>query len=151
MLPERNRLQVGYAVGDKTHMVDVAQESEGFRRYLAHLLALYQTPRKQTLIFEHPESGIHPAALEALAEEFRTHVQDGRGQVILTTHSPQFLDHFGPDQIRVVENDEGVTRIGPLAQEQVDAVREVMVRPGYLLTADPARIAEIDEPVAARS
>ena len=151
VMPDRKQLRVGYKFGDKVQMVDVAEESEGFRRFLAHLLALYQTPRKQTLVFEHPESGIHPGALEALAEEFRLHVGDGRGQVILTTHSPQFLDYFEPEQIRVVENEDGVTRIGPPAEEQLDLVREAMIRPGFLLTADPARIAEPTEAVAAGS
>ena len=151
VLPERKQLWVGYKFGDKVQMVNVADESEGFRRFLAHLLALYQTPRKPMMVFEHPESGIPPGALEALAEEFRLHVQDGRGQVILTTHSPRFLDYFEPEQIRVVENEDGVSRIGPLAEEQLDLVREAMIRPGFLLTADPARIAEPTEPVAAGS
>ena len=35
-------------------------------QYLAHMLALYQNPSKQTLLFEHPESGLHPGALAAV-------------------------------------------------------------------------------------
>ncbi len=139
-LPERNQLQVGYQVGDKIMLMDVASESEGFRRYLATLLALYQTPAKQTLIFEHPENGIHPGALETLANEFKRHVRQGRGQVILTTHSPQLLDHFEPEQIRVVDIENQQTKIGPLAHEQMEALRERLLKPGELLTVDPARL-----------
>lgn len=139
-MPERNGLQVGYQVGDKIMLMDVASESEGFRRYLATLLALYQTPAKQTLIFEHPENGIHPGALETLANEFKRHVRQGRGQVILTTHSPQLLDHFEPEQIRVVDIENQQTRIGLLAHEQLEALREKLLKPGELLTVDPARL-----------
>jgi predicted ATPase len=118
----------------------VRQESEGFRRYLAHLLALYQTPSKQTLIFEHPEAGLHPGALESLAYEFKTCPHDGRGQVILTTHSPQLLDYFPVESIRVVDIQEQATKIDRLAPEQFEAVRERLLHPGELLTVDPARL-----------
>jgi hypothetical protein len=139
-LPKRNQLQVGYQVGDKIMLMDVASESEGFRRYLATLLALYQTPAKQTLIFEHPENGIHPGALGTLANEFKRHVRQNRGQVILTTHSPQLLDHFEPEQIRVVDIENQKTRIGPLAPEQLEIIHKHLLEPGELLTVDPARL-----------
>jgi predicted ATPase len=141
VLPERDKLRVGYRVGEKIHSIDVKEESEGFRRYLATLLALYQTPAKQTVIIEHPENGIHPGALETLSNEFKRHVDQGRGQVILTTHSPQLLDHFEPEQIRVVDIENGQTRIGPLAPEQIEAIKERLLKPGELLTLDPARLA----------
>lgn len=139
-MPERNQIQVGYQVGDKIMLMDVASESEGFRRYLATLLALYQTPAKQTLIFEHPENGIHPGALATLANEFKRHVRQGRGQIILTTHSPQLLDHFEPEQIRVVDIENQQTKIGPLAHEQIEALKDKLLHPGELLTVDPARL-----------
>jgi predicted ATPase len=110
------------------------------------MLALYQIPPKQTLIFEHPESGLHPAALEALAEEFKDCPSEGRGQVILTTHSPQLLDFFPCGAIRVVDMKDQATRIGPLAPEQAEAVREQLLRPGELLTVDEARLpGQLDE------
>jgi hypothetical protein len=139
-LPERKQLKIGYQVGDKIMLMDVASESEGFRRYLATLLALFQTPAKQTLIFEHPENGIHPGALETLANEFKRHVRQGRGQIILTTHSPQLLDHFEPEQIRVVDIENQQTKIGPLAHEQIEALKDKLLKPGELLTVDPARL-----------
>src|SRR6185437_5133991 len=41
-LPDKNAIAVSHAVGDSTLVLELAQESEGFRRFLAHLLALYQ-------------------------------------------------------------------------------------------------------------
>jgi energy-coupling factor transporter ATP-binding protein EcfA2 len=142
-LPGRNAVSVGHAVGNgKTLVLTLNQESEGLRRFLAHLLALYQTPSKQTLVFEEPEKGIHPGALATLAEEFLACPRDNRGQVLLTTHSPQLLDHFSADMIRVVEMRDFQTRIGPLAPEQAEALKEQLLQPGELFTVDPARLAD---------
>ena len=138
--PASDRLDVGHQVNGRLISFDIRQESEGFRRYLAHLLALYQNPSKQTLIFEHPESGLHPGALESLAEEFKDCSEEGRGQVILTTHSPQLLHYFPVKSIRVVDIDHQQTRIGPLAPEQLQAVEKHLLLPDELLTVDPARL-----------
>lgn len=130
---------VGHRLGDEILTLDLAQESDGFRRFYAHLLALYQTPPKQTLVIEEPENGIYPGALAVLAEEFQAAHGAGRGQVILTTHSPALLDHFSAEQIRVVELVDLETRIGPLAEEQKESLREELLHAGELLTVDPAR------------
>ncbi len=131
---------VGHKFDGKTLALQLAQQSDGFRRFYAHLLALYQRPPKQTSIFEHPEDGIHPGALALLAEEFKVAPLDGRGQAILTTHSPKLLDHFDAEQIRVVELDGFETRIGPISSEQQEAIQDDLLDPGELLTVDPARI-----------
>lgn len=133
---------VGHKLNGKTLSLTLDQESDGFRRFYAHLLALYQQPPKQTLFFEEPENGIYPGALSLLADEFKAAPATGRGQVVLTTHSPRLLDHFDVDQIRVVELDGFQTRIGKLAKEQREALKENLLEPGELLTVDPARIDE---------
>lgn len=138
--PNPDRLDIGHRLNGRLLSFDVRQESEGIRRYLAHLLALFQNPPKQTLLFEHPEAGLHPGALESLAEEFKDCPEDDRGQVILTTHSPQLLDYFPPEAIRVVDINNGVTTIGTLAPEQAESLREHLLHPGELLTVDPARL-----------
>jgi predicted ATPase len=138
--PEPNRLDIGYKLNGPLLTFDVRQESEGLRRYLAQMLALYQNPSKETLFFEHPESGLHPGALESLAYEFKACPRDGRGQVILTTHSPQLLDFFPPESLRVVDVEKMETQIGRIAPEQMESLRERLLQPGELLTVDPARL-----------
>jgi predicted ATPase len=130
---------VGHRLGEKTLELNLRQESDGFRRFYAHLLALYQMPPKQTSVFEEPENGIYPAALELLADEFKAAPEDHRGQVLLTTHSPALLDCFSADQIRVFELVDLETKIGPLAEEQKEALKEKLLHAGELLTVDPAR------------
>jgi predicted ATPase len=139
--PDRQQIVVSHEAGGKLLVFDLGQESEGFRRLLACLIALYQSPPKQTLIFDEPEKGIYPAGLTILADEFKGYASKGRGQVLLTTHSPEFLDRFAPEQIRVVEMRGHATHVGPVAPEQLEALREHFMKPGDLLTVDEARLA----------
>jgi len=139
---DRNDVRVGHKVADaKVLSFALAQESEGFRRFLAHLIALYQQPPKQVLVFEEPEKGIYPGALSVLAEYFQAVAASGRSQVILTTHSPQLLKHFAADQIRAVTMDGYDTAIGPIAPEQRESLEQQLMTADELLTVDEARIA----------
>ena len=130
---------VGHRFNGKTLGLNLSRESEGFRRFFAHLLALYQKPPKLLMLFEHPEDGIHPGALSLLADEFNAAPREGRGQVLLTTHSPGLLDNFAAKDIRVVEREGFHTRIGPLDEGQLESINEDLLKPGELLTVDPAR------------
>jgi hypothetical protein len=141
-MPKQDVIEVSHEFDSTLLPLQVSQESEGLRRFLAFLIALYQSPPKETLIFEEPEKGIHPGALAVLADQFKACAAEGRGQVLLTTHSPELLDHFEPETLRAVDIDNYQTRIGPVAPEQVEAIREHLLRPGELLTVDPARVAE---------
>ncbi len=140
-MPGREKIVVSHEVAGRVLPLELVYESEGFRRLLAHLIALYQTPPKQALFFEEPEKGIHPGALAVLAEEFKACPIAGRGQIVLTSHSPELLDHFQPEQLRVVEMENYSTMIGPVAPEQVEAIREQLLHPGELITVDTARLA----------
>lgn len=142
-LTNPTRAIVGHDVSGKVLELSLEQESDGLRRFYAHLLALYQTPSKLTLIFEEPENAVFPGALSLLADEFKAAPRDNRGQVILTTHSPGLLDSFDVDSIRVVDMKEGQTRIGHLAKDQRDAVRQNLLTTGELLTVEHPKI---DEP-----
>ena len=93
------------------------------------------------MIFEEPEKGMYAGALSALAEQIKAFPERSGGQVILTTHSPVLLDHFAPEQIRVVEMENLETKIGPMSGPQMEALREQLETTGELLTVDPARLA----------
>jgi predicted ATPase len=137
------RVEISHRVVEEAILTfKLAQQSEGVRRFLAHLFALYQLPPKPTLIFEEPEKGIYPGALAVLADHFRARTGDGKSQVILTTHSPQLLDRFPPESIRVVEMSGYQTKIGPLAADQVGAVKESLMTAGELLSVDEPRMDE---------
>jgi predicted ATPase len=144
-VPNQDVILVTHDIAGNLLPLELGQESEGLRRFLAFLIALYQNPPKETLIFEEPEKGIHPGALAVLADQFKACAEEGRGQVLLTTHSPELLNHFGPETLRAVEIHNYQTSIGPVAPEQVESIREHLLLPGELLTVDPARLAELEE------
>jgi predicted ATPase len=139
-LTSPQRAIVGHGAGGPVFELSLEQESDGFRRFYAHLLALYQTPSKLTLVFEEPENAIFPGALSLLADEFQAAPRENRGQVILTTHNPLLLDCFDVDNVRGVEMQDGKTVVGPVSKEQRDAVRDRLLTTGELLTVERPRL-----------
>src|SRR5205814_9005944 len=83
-LTNPQRAIVGHEAGERVFELSLEQESDGLRRFYAHLLSLYQAPSKLTLVFEEPENAIFPGALSVLADEFKAAPRENRGQVILT-------------------------------------------------------------------
>ena len=72
-----------------------ADLSDGTLRFL-FLLAVLANPNPSSLIaIDEPESGLHPSMLPIIAEFARD--ASIRSQVVLTTHSPEFLDAFGSE------------------------------------------------------
>jgi predicted ATPase len=130
---------VGYRHDELVTPMSITWASDGLRRLIATLAALYQIPSKHLLMFEEPENGIYPRALAMLADEFHAAADEGRGQVILTTHNPKLLDYFAADEIRAVEMEGLSTKIGPLAKDQYESLQESLLAPGELLTVDRPR------------
>lgn len=72
-----------------------ADLSDGTIRFLM-LLSILASPEPGALIaIDEPEAGLHPSMFPIVAE-FASEAA-ARTQVILTSHSPQFLDAFGKD------------------------------------------------------
>ncbi len=69
-------------------------------------------------------------------------------QFILTTHSPQLLDTFEADSIRVVEISDKGTKVGPLADGQRSALMDKLLSPSELLTVTHPEMAEEMTPKA---
>lgn len=100
---------------------DLGMESDGTIRLVALLAAMYQPVSPSILVLEEPEMGLHPGVLSALAE-FITEAST-RMQVLVTTHSPDLIDCFDLDAIRVVEKIDGETRVGLVRPQQREAIR----------------------------
>jgi predicted ATPase len=134
------RAIIGHKTADHVFALSLDQESDGLRRFYAHLLALYQTPSKLALVFEEPENAIFPGALSLLADEFKAAPRENRGQVILTSHNPILLDAFDVDDVRAVEMREGRTVVGRVSREQRLSVKDHLLSTGDLLMVDRARL-----------
>jgi predicted ATPase len=77
--------------------------SDGTIKMLAYLLALYDPNPPRFIGIEEPENFLHPRLLPELAEECRG--ATARSQLLVTTHSPFFLDELRPDEVRVLYRD----------------------------------------------
>lgn len=119
--------------GEKEPWFSLSQESDGTLRILGILAALYQEPPRTLIAIEEPELTVHPGAMSVLWEEIEIAAE--RSQIILTTHSPDLLDMCQAEQLRVVEKVGGITKVGPIAEEQRQIIQERLFAPGQLLRA----------------
>jgi predicted ATPase len=71
---------------------------------LSYLTVLYDPQPPQFIGIEEPENFLHPRLLPELAEECRKAVE--QSQLLVTTHSPFFLNTLKPEEIRVLYRDE---------------------------------------------
>jgi predicted ATPase len=145
-LTNPSRAIIAHKAAGQVFELSLEQESDGLRRFYAHLLALYQTPSKLALVFEEPENAIFPGALSLLADEFKAAPRENRGQVILTTHNPIFLDSFDVDNVRAVDMQDGKTIVGRVSKEQRQAVKDKLLTTGDLLTVDRAKLDDTAKP-----
>ncbi|HPE69203.1 MAG TPA: AAA family ATPase [Thermotogota bacterium] len=83
--------------------------SDGTLKMLAYLTLLYDPAPPQLIGIEEPENYLHPRLLPELAEE--CNMASDRTQLIVTTHSPFFIDRLQPEQVRVLyRDDRGYTK-----------------------------------------
>ena len=88
--------------------------SDGTLKMLAYLVLLYDPEPPPFIGIEEPENFLHPRLLHELAEECRATCE--RTQLLVTTHSPFFLDGLRPEEVRVLwRNDGGHTQTRSLA------------------------------------
>jgi predicted ATPase len=123
--------------------------SDGTLRALGVLTALFQGNHDDapTLVgIEEPETALHPAASAALREALARASE--HTQVIVTSHSPDLLDHRGlsAESVLAVVLEGGETRIAPLDEGSRIAMREQLFSAGELLrlnqlAPDPAVLA----------
>jgi predicted ATPase len=78
--------------------------SDGTLKMLAYLIVLYDPNPPQFIGIEEPENFLHPRLLPELAEECRGATK--RSQLLVTTHSPFFLNAIRAEEVRVLYRDE---------------------------------------------
>lgn len=83
--------------------------SDGTIKMLAYLTMLNDPEPPQLIGIEEPENQLHPRHLTTLAEEFRA--ASARTQVMVTTHSPIFVNALAPEEVWVLyRNERGYTQ-----------------------------------------
>src|SRR4030067_1648813 len=121
----------------KAHYFDPVQLSDGTLRMFAIFLSLYQIPAPGFFALEEPELTIHPGLIGLLADAFKEVSQNT--QLLITTHSPYLLDHFGSEVIRVVSMSEGQTGVYDIRRSQLEAVKERLMTLSEVMALDGLR------------
>ncbi len=97
--------------------------SDGTLKMLAYLVLLQDPFPPPFIGIEEPENFLHPRLLYGLAEECRKATEST--QILVTTHSPFFVDALRPSEVRVLWRDElGYTKCHQL--DKNDKVKAFM-------------------------
>ncbi|MBF0621369.1 MAG: AAA family ATPase [Magnetococcales bacterium] len=106
--------------------------SDGTIKMFAYLILLYDPNPHPLLCVEEPENQLYPSLLWELAEEFRSYANRG-GQVFVSTHSPDFMNALGVDEVFWLSKKEGLTHIQRAQDDpQVKACMDAGDQMGYL-------------------
>jgi predicted ATPase len=84
--------------------------SDGTIKMFAYLVLLYDPRPHPLLCVEEPENQLYPQLMAELAEEFRMYSNRG-GQVLVSTHSPDFLNATELDEVCWLVKRDGHTEI----------------------------------------
>jgi len=84
--------------------------SDGTIKMFAYLVLLYDPHPHPLLCVEEPENQLYPQLMAELAEEFRMYSSRG-GQVLVSTHSPDFLNATELDEVCWLVKRDGRTEI----------------------------------------
>jgi len=106
--------------------------SDGTIKMFAYLLLLYDPNPHPLLAVEEPENQLYPELLAPLAEEFHEYARRG-GQVFISTHSYDFVNSVGLNQLFWLTKEHGYTRV--TRASDVPLLRELVQQgdlPGYL-------------------
>jgi len=105
-------LQIKDAPFDSPIMARFA--SDGTLKMLAFLVLLHDPNPSPFIGIEEPENFLHHRLLPILAEECRAAGRNG--QVLVTTHSPFFLNSMYPEEVYILDRDEsGHTQTHPVS------------------------------------
>ncbi len=113
--------------------------SDGTLRAFGILLAIFQSDKNPTsyppllIGLEEPEMALHPAAAGILLAALREASQ--KVQILVTSHSPDLLDNpdIEMDSVLAVENDDSLTRLGPIDSAGREILKQNLFTVGELL------------------
>jgi predicted ATPase len=93
--------------------------SDGTLRFICLATALLQPNPPSTMIIDEPELGLHPYAIEILAELIQAAAE--RTQLIVSTQSPALVDCFQPEDVMVVTREKGASIFNRLNAQELSA------------------------------
>jgi len=91
--------------------------SDGTIKMFAYLVLLNEPKPHPVLCIEEPENQLYPTLLQALAEVMEAYTRRG-GQVFVSTHSPDFLNAIGLDNVYWLQKRNGYSTVKRAADDE---------------------------------
>jgi predicted ATPase len=91
--------------------------SDGTIKIFAYLVLLYDPKPHPLLCVEEPDNQLYPSLLGELSEEFSEYADRG-GQVFVSTHSPDFLNYVGLENIFILSKESGFTSVRKASDDE---------------------------------
>ena len=107
--------------------IPVLGVSEGHLQMLIHLTALFseEKERNSLIVFDEPETSLHPYAISVFAEAVKYATKEWNKQVFIATHSPVLIGQFEPEDISVTGLDESSQTVLTRVSEMED-IRDLL-------------------------
>ena len=91
--------------------------SDGYVQMLLLLLALFsEGSRESVLLFDEPETSLHPWAIVVFARAVKLAAEEWNKQVFIATHSPVLISQFEPQETWVAGVEDGRARFDRLSE-----------------------------------
>ena len=121
---------------------DAFSMSDGTLRAVGLIAAVFQRPAPSVLVIEEPEATMHPGAVGAVLDLVE-HASETM-QVVVTTHSPDFLDASWIEgrHLRIVQWKNGDTKISPASDASQRIISDGVMRAGELLRSNALTAAD---------
>jgi putative ATP-dependent endonuclease of OLD family len=87
------------------------------------------------LLFEEPGVWLHPEAKRDILGSLKQIARSG-GQIMLSTHSPIFIDRRGRGDLHLVQREDGKTSVRMIDEDYLSAVEELGARNSDILQSD---------------
>ncbi|MDE0449019.1 MAG: AAA family ATPase [Spirochaetaceae bacterium] len=99
--------------------------SDGVLQLLLLLIALFsEGHRESVLLFDEPETSLHPWAMVVFARAVKLAAEQWNKQVFVATHSPVLISQFEPRDILVAAVEDGRARFDRLSE--IDEMRDLL-------------------------
>ena len=103
-----NAVYASFVEKNRRDPIPVLGVSEGHLQMLIHLTALFseRTDWNSLIVFDEPETSLHPYAISVFAEAVKQATKEWNKQVFIATHSPVLIGQFEPEDILATGLDE---------------------------------------------
>ena len=115
-----DKIRLGWRHRGSDAYFNASSLSDGSLRFMA-LAALLLQPaslRPSVILVDEPELGLHPYAITILASLIKQ--ASVETQIVTSTQSSLFLDHFQPEDVLVADRVDGATKITRLDREKLN-------------------------------